>query len=737
MPETVATLASPAPTVWEGLADRLNPGLERPQAQSGLVASKLVTARGETYYIVKNPAAGTYVRLAPDEHYLLGLMDGRRQVKDLALAYFLEYRRFAFQRIAHLIAELRRHRFLTEDPVDAWQGLSEALARRTWLGTVDRAVSAFVSREFAVRGIDRAVSALYRAGGWFFFTRAGAALVVLLSAVGAILFARELLQTGRDPLRAGGSAGLGVLSLLAVSVITLAVHEMGHALAVKSYGRNVNRGGFMIYYGFPAFFVDTTDIWMEPRRARIVVSSGGMAACWALGGLAMLYVAARPSAALAPVAFQLAFIAFVTDSLNLYPLIELDGYFILMDWLELPLLRARAMAFVRRGLVGKLLARQPLGREERIFALFGSAAMIGSAAVLVVALHFWITTARRFFLDAWAEGHWVLQVMVALAVVTLVVPLGLGAIVKIVEGVRGARRGLVRLRHRRLAADARARLDARELISRLRFLGGLTSREREDIAGLLRLRRVRQGEYAVREGEPGDEFYLIRSGQVEVTKQHADGWSRPLVVLRRGDYFGELALLHRQPRTASVLALTDVELYALDRGAFDARLGPHLQAYGLTVQLLDERAELSRMSLFSETAPTELDPVLERLTAEEFPAGTSIIRQGEPGDRFYLIRAGRVEVVQRDAAGRDRLLSTLMAGDYFGEMALLGDVPRTATARALETVSVWSLDRTGFQDLVVGQLRLQGALSAEVERRRIRPPLGGAVVAQVGRGHNP
>src|SRR5579883_1159679 len=104
--------AAPA-GVWARLADRLNPAYERPTLRPGLEARRLTTTRGQAYNICKNPAAGTYVRLAPDEYFLLGLLDGTRQVKDLVLAYFLEYRRFAFQRVTHLVAELHRHRFLT------------------------------------------------------------------------------------------------------------------------------------------------------------------------------------------------------------------------------------------------------------------------------------------------------------------------------------------------------------------------------------------------------------------------------------------------------------------------------------------------------------------------------------------------------------------------------------------------------------------------------------------------
>src|ERR1700730_17173552 len=103
-------------SIWEQLAGRIKPILSRPEVQKGLVTSRLSTRRGQEYFIVKNPIARTYVRLAPDEYYLLGLMDGGHQVKDLVLAYFQKYRRLAPRRVLHLVDELRRHRFLTQCP---------------------------------------------------------------------------------------------------------------------------------------------------------------------------------------------------------------------------------------------------------------------------------------------------------------------------------------------------------------------------------------------------------------------------------------------------------------------------------------------------------------------------------------------------------------------------------------------------------------------------------------------
>jgi hypothetical protein len=75
-----------------------------------------MSSRGVPYYMLRNVDESRYVRLAADEYFLVQLMDGQRQVKDLILAYFAEYRSFAFERIAHLVAQLQAHGFLQERP---------------------------------------------------------------------------------------------------------------------------------------------------------------------------------------------------------------------------------------------------------------------------------------------------------------------------------------------------------------------------------------------------------------------------------------------------------------------------------------------------------------------------------------------------------------------------------------------------------------------------------------------
>ena len=88
----------------------------------------------------------------------------------------------------------------------------------------------------------------------------------------------------------------------------------------------------------------------------------------------------------------------------------------------------------------------------------------------------------------------------------------------------------------------------------------------------------------------------------------------------------------------------------------------------------DYAALVCRVPLFATMSREEIELLVARLRLERHPAGRRIIRQGERGDRFYIVRQGHVEVTQRDAAGVTSVVNQLDRGDYFGEVALLHPV---------------------------------------------------------------
>ena len=173
-------------------------------------------------------------------------------------------------------------------------------------------------------------------------------------------------------------------------------------------------------------------------------------------------------------------------------------------------------------------------------------------------------------------------------------------------------------------------------------------------------------------------------------------------------------------------------VYVLDKGRV-VEQGAHAQlviAGGLYQTLYEEqsgygagaRAEqewqtLRAVPLFADLSEADLRAVSEKLLSERFAAGANIVLQNEPGEKLYLITQGQVEVL-RGEGERQRRLSVLGQGDYFGEMALVADQPRAATVRALQTTQLYSLGRSDFAALLEGQPTLRDAIHQTMEQRQ-------------------
>lgn len=106
--------------------------------------------------------------------------------------------------------------------------------------------------------------------------------------------------------------------------------------------------------------------------------------------------------------------------------------------------------------------------------------------------------------------------------------------------------------------------------------------------------------------------------------------------------------------------------------------------------------ELSRIGLLSSLPGETLTRLAERMVREEVPAGAAIVRQGDEGDRFYVVLGGMLNVTQEGLGDR----RILRPGDTFGEVALAMRIPRTASVRAVTPALVASCDAATFDELL-------------------------------------
>ena len=139
---------------------------------------------------------------------------------------------------------------------------------------------------------------------------------------------------------------------------------------------------------------------------------------------------------------------------------------------------------------------------------------------------------------------------------------------------------------------------------------------------------------------------------------------------------------------------------------------PRLTAIDRAFAAPPELELLRRIAIFAPLPPAEQEHLAHELVPVHADAGQAVVREGEIGDRFYVVRSGELEV-SVDGKG----VRTLSAGDHFGEIALLRDVPRTATVTATSDVALYALGRDEFIGAVTGHAPSGEAADAVIMQR--------------------
>ena len=198
--------------------------------------------------------------------------------------------------------------------------------------------------------------------------------------------------------------------------------------------------------------------------------------------------------------------------------------------------------------------------------------------------------------------------------------------------------------------------DPVELLSRVSLFSELSREELERISRVAIPRSFPAGVRVFHEGDQSDACYLVRSGDLRVTREHSDGRAIALATLGPGDIFGELAMLDGQARSASVETLSDSELLALPAADFRRLLGQHSQISvkliaALTRRLRETNERVSRQSF--QTVPSRVAGVLAQLITEE------AVPDGRSGVTIRMTQADLAQLAGTSRESVSRFLATL------------------------------------------------------------------------------
>jgi len=298
-----------------------------------------------------------------------------------------------------------------------------------------------------------------------------------------------------------------------------------------------------------------------------------------------------------------------------------------------------------------------------------------------------------------------------------------------------------------IAADSRAEIFEAEELLQIPVFQGVSGTFLELNRGAIVKRRFRKGEVICREGEFGSTAFYIVEGRARVsisspiahvkTQGGAKGffkrltstlvgreedtredeardrtipidasvdlsYGNPVAELSPGDLFGEMTCMNFYPRSATVIAESDVVAYEMLRNVLDIMLKNKTFRAQLDETYRRRALEnhLRGVPMFANLSAEFIAHIKESVELQRFAPGQTIVRQGEPADSFYLVRIGFVKVSENYPGG-EVVLAYLSRGDYFGEIGLLSGGVRTATCTALDHVELVRISGDDFRDMVV------------------------------------
>ncbi|MEO8011869.1 MAG: cyclic nucleotide-binding domain-containing protein, partial [Dokdonella sp.] len=218
------------------------------------------------------------------------------------------------------------------------------------------------------------------------------------------------------------------------------------------------------------------------------------------------------------------------------------------------------------------------------------------------------------------------------------------------------------------------------------------------------IRTPASGETIFERNDYTNSFYSIVEGEVRIA---VVGHKQP-VVLRRGEFFGEMSLISGRRRSSTVTAGPNCVLVETPRRSMN-RLIASVEAVKQEIdRVFIVRAIQSRFA--PEATMAQLSEIAAGAELNRFKAGDIVFHEGEIGDSLHLVRVGSL-TISRNIGGKDVVLTYVAAGNYVGEMALMGESRRSATARAAIATETIKLDGEVFKRLLANipflKLRLQ------------------------------
>lgn len=289
------------------------------------------------------------------------------------------------------------------------------------------------------------------------------------------------------------------------------------------------------------------------------------------------------------------------------------------------------------------------------------------------------------------------------------------------EPVEPADEGVLRERLPFWTGSVRERIE--EIRDALPVFGQATNDQLREIFLLARPLRLQDGEVLIRENDYTDSFLAVCGGRLQILRRaeghREDELGRPVAQLTPGSFLGEMGLISGRRRSATAVSVGESWILEVPRKAMLKllRLAPGSKRVIDSFFLLRALGNVLGTGL-DESSERDLWRLAGRSKLVELDRDEVLFAEGSPSDALYLLRSGMLKLT-KTSGEKEIVLTYLVAGNFFGESALLDDSPRTATVTTIFPSEIVVLERSDFLGFLESHPEVRMRLLEDLSERRI------------------
>jgi len=341
--------------------------------------------QGTGYWVVKEPVGLQYFRFHEEEYFILQLLDGHVSLEQIKEGFEAKFapQKITFGDLQQFIGMLHRSGLVISNAPGQGRALKQRGGVKKRKEVLGKLANIFALR---FRGIDpdRLLTRLLPWMGWIFTVPALIGFLILMATAGLFLATQYETFYAKLPTFQQFFAADRWLYLAVVMALVKVLHEFGHGVSCKKFGGECHELGFMLLVFTPCLYCNVSDSWMLPNKwKRVWIGAGGIYVEMILASIATFVWWFSEPGLVNDLALNMMFLnAVSTIVVNGNPLLRFDGYYILMDLIEIPNLRQKATEILKRWFqetcLGLELQEDPFlpRRNKFLFVLYTIASVI-------------------------------------------------------------------------------------------------------------------------------------------------------------------------------------------------------------------------------------------------------------------------------------------------------------------------------------------------------------------------